>query len=103
VGNRQDATHSGPRSECWARGTGSEELNRAFGWNDRNLRRARRGSSSISARTPTRSVSVSHPILLGTALKGLHYTRDGVTRDTAPDADKPLRMLGLGITRGAEF
>jgi hypothetical protein len=31
----------------------------------RNLRRARRGSSSISARTPTRSVSVSHPTLGG--------------------------------------
>jgi hypothetical protein len=27
----------------------------------RNLRRAQRGTSSISARTPTRSVSVSHP------------------------------------------
>jgi hypothetical protein len=31
----------------------------------RNLRRARRGSSSINARTPTRSVSVSHPTLGG--------------------------------------
>jgi hypothetical protein len=31
----------------------------------RNLRRASRGSSSISARTPTRSVSVSHPTLGG--------------------------------------
>jgi TolB-like protein len=31
----------------------------------RNLRRASRGTSSISARTPTRSVSVSHPTLGG--------------------------------------
>jgi hypothetical protein len=31
----------------------------------RNLRRASRGASSISARTPTRTVSVSHPTLGG--------------------------------------
>jgi uncharacterized heparinase superfamily protein len=31
----------------------------------RNLRRASRGTSSINARTPTRSVSVSHPTLGG--------------------------------------
>jgi hypothetical protein len=31
----------------------------------RNLRRASRGSSSINARTPTRTVSVSHPTLGG--------------------------------------
>jgi hypothetical protein len=62
----------------------------------RNLRRARRGSSSISARTPTRSVSVSHP-----TLGGLTERVERVV-DTLESDQRSRKLAALGTIRRAD-